>query len=131
MSDALAVPTDSAAAPASNAIANVFIIPPQGNRNCPRHGKCRRTVSFPAESSNREKLCGTKAPLAELDRLVGFGGAVVVVLDAAAVDDRVAVDGEAIGLGAERLAHHRIEIGPDASGPVHAGGLAARRGDTH
>jgi hypothetical protein len=54
------------------------------------------------------------------DRLVGLGSAVVFGLGAAPVDDGAAADGDAIGLGAQRLARGGSKLGPDASGPARA-----------
>src|SRR5206468_2943303 len=127
-----ALPTDSAAAPASNAIASVFILFLLETESCPRQRECTAKAFRSAGNfDSRESVAEPGKFCSELDRLVGFGGAVVVVLDAAAVDDGVAIDGDAIGLGAQRLAHHGIKVGPDAGGPVQAGRLAARRGDAH
>src|SRR6185437_16799272 len=53
-----------------------------------------------------------------LDRLVVFGNAIIVVVDATSVDDLAVVDRDAIGLGADRLARRRIDIGPDAGRPA-------------
>src|SRR5215216_602481 len=66
-----------------------------------------------------------------LDRLVSFGCAGVFFLGATPVDDLVAGDGHAIGLGAQRLADHRIQFRLDTSGPGGADRLMAWRRDPH
>ena len=63
---------------------------------------------------------------AALDRLVAFGDAVVFLFDPAAVEDQTFIDGDAIGLRAQRLAGHGIEFGPDASRPARS--AESRRG---
>jgi len=65
------------------------------------------------------------------DRLVGLGCAVVFGLGAAPVDDGAAADGDAIGLGPQRLARGGSKFGPDASGPARALRLVQRRRDLH
>jgi hypothetical protein len=65
------------------------------------------------------------------DRLVGLGCAVVFGFGATPVDDGAAADGDAIGLGAQRLARGGSKFGPDAGGPARALRLVQRRRDLH
>src|SRR3984893_8524872 len=63
-----------------------------------------------------------------LDRLIAFGCAAILGLDAAAIDDDAARDRDAVGLRAERLAVGRRQLqGPDAGGPALSAEVAARR----
>src|SRR5665213_1640358 len=66
-----------------------------------------------------------------LDWRVAFGVAGVFGLDAAPVENDAFADGDAIGLGAQRFAVGRRQLGPDTGGPAQSVQVVARRRDLH
>src|ERR1700694_709990 len=61
-----------------------------------------------------------------LDWLVALRCAGVVSLDAQAVDNHAAADGDVIGLRTQRLAHHRGKLSPDTSRPARSAEVGVR-----
>src|ERR1019366_9206098 len=64
--------------------------------------------------------CCRQDALMRLDRLVGLRSAVVIGVDALAIEDHAAGDGDAIGFSAQRPAHGVGEVGPHACGPARS-----------
>ena len=74
-------------------------------------------------------LFSQSADVRALNPLIGLRRAIIIRLDAAAVENDAAADGGEVGLGPQGPAYDRTDLGLNAGGPAGAVGLAPRRRD--